>query len=100
MSNKTYAEQLVFLLKEKTCEIHTGDTKHTQQYSDYSINKKSVVRGKIIEAYGDVLVMDCITNSGETTRAYINGYAISLVTEYDGRNVSNIYLDEDKQSKV
>lgn len=97
MSDKTYAESIAELLAGKIVEIHTGDTKHIQEYNDYTIQKKSIIRGKIKSAQGDLLIVQCITDKGGTTLAYINTLSIAVITEYDGNNVANIYLDEDSK---
>lgn len=97
MTDKTYSESIYDLLKGKWVEVHTGDTKHIQQYNDYTIYKKSVIRGKVVNAKGDVLVLDCISDKGITTKAYLNGFGITVITEFDGTNMCDIYLDEDSK---
>lgn len=96
---KTYSESILELLEGKMVEVHTGDTKHIQNYSDYTIYKKSVIRGKVVDANGDCLVLECLTDKGITTKAYLNGFGITTITEYDGNNMCNIYLDEDSRIK-
>jgi hypothetical protein len=95
---KTYAEAIASRWEGKIVEIHTGDTRHSQQYVDYTINKKSIIRGKIIAADGDAIVINCLLKNGNTTEAIINGWNIFVITEYNpGTNITDIYRDEDER---
>jgi hypothetical protein len=108
MSDKTYSEVIANMLKGKLVEVHTGDTRHSHQYSDYTITKKSIIRGVVVQAEGDVLVLECIVSSASgkplkdnpKTKVYLNGWNILLITEYEhGSNTVNIFHDEDTSLK-
>jgi hypothetical protein len=102
MSDKTYSELVAEKLVGKIVEVHTGDTRHSHQYSDYTINKKSVVRGRLVESFGDVIVVDCILTDDRnkvlegTVKVYINGWNVLLIAECKQTStIANIYCDED-----
>lgn len=96
MVNKTYSESVFEKLKNKLVEIHTGDTRKVHQYADYTLERKSVIRGYLIGVEGDMLEVRCITSNNKETNVYINGWAVTLVTNYEETtNITDIYQDED-----
>jgi len=107
MSDKTYSELVASRLVGKLVEVHTGDTRHSHQYSDYTINKKSIIIGKLVEAIGDVIVIDCVLTDDRnkqvagSVKAYVNGWNVLLIAECkQTTTVANIYADEDVRYKL
>lgn len=93
---KTYAEAIFEKLKNKFVEVHTGDTRKVHQYADYTLERKSVIRGTLIDVDGDLLVVKALTKTNKETIVYINGWGVTLVTDYEETtNITDIYQDED-----
>ena len=100
MAELTYSETIYKLLKGKMVEIHTGDTRTVHNYSEMDLVKKSVLRGVVVNALNDVLVLDCLTLSKGKTQAYVNGYSIRVITEYEPfKNIVDIFHDEDSKDR-
>jgi len=96
MANKTYSEVVFEKLKNKLVEIHTGDTRKTHKYADYTLERKSVIRGYLLDVDGDMLTVKCITANGKETIVYVNGWGVTLITDYEETtNITDIYQDED-----
>lgn len=77
---KTYCEVIASKLKNKMVEIYLGDLYETKNYADTDRSLYFMICGKIIDAEGDCLIVDCLyldeknksTHLGNV--AYINGY--------------------------
>lgn len=101
MSYHSYAEGLLASLKNKKIEIYTGDTSRVQEYSDYSLSQKSVIRGVLRDCLGDCVVVECTDSRGATNLVYLNGWSITAVMEpKNNLSIVDIFINEsEKQEK-
>lgn len=58
MSKKSYAELIAEKHKDKDVEIYIGDDTGTINYADHDVAQKSVIRGRIKHAEGDMLTIE------------------------------------------
>lgn len=80
----------------KMIEINTGEIQTTLQYSDYDAAQKSLIRGKLVDAYADALILECDIR-GEKKEVMISCWSINAMAELDAvGSLSEIYIDEYK----
>lgn len=101
MEKNSFAESIVRRLKNKIVEIYSGDTGTTRQYSQDSVTLKEVIRGTIVDAEGELLVIE-VTNK-ETygvNLVYINAWNIRIIVEpKNGMSITDIYNGEHERIK-
>lgn len=92
----TYVESIFKRLKGKFVEVYSGDTSLTRYYSDYDTNTKDVVRGVVVDADGDVLMIEVMhSETHEKNIAYLNGWSIRNVVEpKNGISIVDMYHGE------
>ncbi|MCZ2224520.1 MAG: hypothetical protein LC122_12925 [Chitinophagales bacterium] len=96
---KTYAETIATLLKDKWVEIYLGEKYEEVQLEQIKKEYPSVICGKIIDGVGDVLIVSCMAlsnnkkNLHKNKKVYINAFSIKLITELiDGSGTSTIFV--------
>jgi hypothetical protein len=101
----SYVDGLKGLIGESV-EIYCGSSKRTVQYSDYEINERAVVRGKLKNIVGDCIVVECSFKNGETLKVhtndiYINAWSVSGVCVPDASlSIVDMFIEESsKQPK-
>lgn len=93
-SPKSFAEAALELYKGKVVEVNTGETRTALQFSDFSSYQKSLIRGKVVNAVGDGLVLECLCG-GDTHQVLVNCWSVTAITEIkDGRSLTDFYVDE------
>lgn len=105
--HKTFAETISLLYKDKYVEIYFGDVSEQLTLADFSRNIYNVVCGKVIDAYGDMLILDCafIDDNGETkmqdNMVIVNGFNIKAITELDGTGqLKDVFMNTITSSKI
>lgn len=93
---KSFAEIILKRLKNKMIEVYSGDTGTTRQYAQDSVTLKEVIRGKLIDAEGELLVVEVIDNyTKNKNHVYINAWNVKSVVEpKNGLSVTDIYNGE------
>ncbi len=92
-----YAVAALEMYKDKFVEIYMGDSATSLQFADCSVNQKNVVRGRLRDAIGDGLVLECEVNH-QKQNVLINVWSIVIIMELEGHgNISDIYIDEFKE---
>ena len=86
----SYAEILAALYPDQLIEVYFGDVYEQINLADFSPNVYSVICGKIVEAYGDCLFIDCYySDDGKHLKTgniiVINGFNVKAVTVLDGK---------------
>ena len=94
----TFAELLAMVLKDKIVEIYLGETYEDLKFQDSGSKSPSVLVGKIITAYAECIVLDCVyVDLSDNNPDYrqkrlkfgnivcLNERAIRTVTEVDDR---------------
>lgn len=96
----SYVESLLPFLQGKRVEVYTGGNSKDREYLDYTVSYKEVVRGKFIDAVGDVMILE-ISDKGNTNLIYLNGWSITAVIEPKNKlSMFDAYSDEaEKQVK-
>lgn len=97
----SFAEALLKRLKGQNVEIYSGDVAITRQYSQDSIMMKDVLRGKLIDAEGELLILeytDLITLN--TTLVYINAWNVrAIVKPENALSMTDIFNSEHERVK-
>lgn len=73
-----YLAGLMFHLKDEMVEVFNGDSGTNLKFSEYEVPQKSVVRGKMIDAIGDCLILEVKQQNG-IAKIYLNAWSISSV---------------------
>lgn len=91
-----FAEACLQMYKDKLVEINTGETKTTLILADFEHEQKSLIRGVVIDAFGDGILVEC-TVGGKKKKVLINAWSIVTISEIEHNNVTmkDIYVDEE-----
>lgn len=85
---KTFAEHILEELKDKLVEIMIGESYEELALDQISNNYPAIIVGKIINAFGNILVLECLYIKGKEIKSgkkiYINDFSIKVLTEVDG----------------
>lgn len=93
-----YAAAIIYHLKNKDVEIYQGDSRQTDTFKDFELSQKSIIRGKIVDAMGDCIIVECKTNNG-TNLAYLNCWSIHNIVPINGRvAIKDIYYNEEQRT--
>ena len=96
-SGKSFAEFLAEVLKDKLVEIYLGDAYEEVSVDQISTSYPAVFCGKIISAYKECLVLDCLhVSSDKKVQSgrilFINERSIKALTEINGMStLQDIY---------
>lgn len=102
----SFSELLTMVCKDKLIEIGFGDIYEQINLSDFSPNVFSVICGKIIDAHGDSLFIDCYyVDNGKLVKSgnivLINGFNVKYITEVDGNGqLKDILLNVRSTSRI
>jgi hypothetical protein len=89
-----FALVILSYLKDQEVEIYCGDSGETHQFSETEMTQKNIIRGHVIEAKGDCLVVRVVKNNKHAT-VYINAWKIkTVVAVEDPLFIMDIYQDE------
>lgn len=97
----SFVEGLVPFLKGKKVEVYTGGNSKDREYMDFTVSYKEVVRGKFVDAVGDVLIIEIQDGAGNTNNIFLNTWCVTAVIEPKNRiSMFDAYCDEaEKQVK-
>ena len=102
----TFAELLDKTLHGKLIEVYIGDNYENVNYDDATINYAAVLIGKVIAAYAECLVLDCVYVDQKTKDhkfgniVCLNERAIRTVTEVDASGVLRDTFLSTRDSRV
>lgn len=88
--SKTYAEVIFDKLNGKLVEILIGESYEELTLDQISSHYPAVIVGKVVEACGQVLILDCLYvnnrqhSFGKTV--YLNDYSIKMLSEIDDKS--------------
>lgn len=81
-------------LKDQEIEIYCGDTGETHQFSETQVTKKNIIRGILLDAKGECLIVK-VVKDGKYATVYINSWSIkTIVPVKDPLFIMDIYDDE------
>jgi len=94
-----YAQAALDLYKDKYIEINTGEVSTTLLFADSQIGQKSIIRGVLIDAIGDGMIVECEMKHG-TKRVLINCWSIKSIVEIDGTGLTkDVYVDQEGRKR-
>jgi hypothetical protein len=95
-STTHFGESLAELFAGKTVEIYLGEKSGSTYYSDYDVEQKVYVTGKILGGKGQLLLIECEVVTPAATfhiPMALNGWAITGVVEHvPGRKIHISHL--------
>ena len=104
--NITFAELLAKTLLGKVVEVYIGDNYENVNYDDATVNYAAVLIGKVVAAYAECLVLNCV-HIDQVTKKYqfgnivcLNERAIRTITEVDGSGVLRDTFLSTRDSRV
>jgi|ERR1700748_610813 len=92
---KAIAQRLI----GKKVEVYQGGTHESISYAEREIQRKTVICGKLIEAFEECLVLE-VDDEGSLIEVYINSWSVQSILEIKKGNIFDIYNpDERRQTK-
>lgn len=96
---KTFAESLAKRLAGKHVELYLADSSRKLKFADFESNQNTVVRGKLVGAEGDILIIECYSGPA-SAEIYINGYHVIGAMERTAEiNVDSIFFETARKRK-
>ena len=90
----SFAEAILRRLKGKMVEVYSGDNAVTRQYSDSTVTMKEVIRGIVVDAEGELLVLKVASDTTENL-AYVNAWNVrSIIEPKHGLSIIDMYSGE------
>ena len=94
-SEWSFAEVLAEELTGENVQLYTGESTGTTNYADYDVEQKAIIKGKIVGAKGQMLILDCVIITAMrtfNTRVYINGWYIKGASRLtDGVSIAMVF---------
>jgi hypothetical protein len=98
--SESYALGAWELFGGKFVEINTNESTTTHLLADFTISQKSIIRGKLLHAVGDSLVIECFVND-RPKLLMINCWSIHSMCELDRNGtIADLYHNEDKRKRL
>lgn len=89
-----FASAALELYQDQVVEINTGETRTVLEFSDSSSYQKNVIRGKLVGALGDGLIVECVC-AGKTHKILINCWSIKAISAVkNNKSLTDFYVDE------
>lgn len=89
----TFAELIATVWKDRIIEIYIGDTYEDIKYDDSTQKYVAILVGKVIDAYGECLVLNCAYNDpiSKTLKfgniVCLNERSVRTITEVDNSGI-------------
>ena len=89
-----FAQAVFYLFKDKMIEINCGETSLQNNFSDFNIVQKSLIRGVLKQVIGDALIVHCVVKN-TIKKVAVNCWTILTITEFNPQGgTKDIYYDE------
>lgn len=93
----TFAESIFKLYEGKTVEIYFSEKSGSILYSDFDVEQKVYVTGKVVGVLGNLLLLECTIDTPAqkyVKELSVNGWAITGVMERsDNIHISHIFQE-------
>ena len=84
-------------LQDEMIEINTGEVKTKHVLDQFQHDIKHLIRGRLVGAVGDALIIECSVREGKKKKVFINCWGITAITKLDSAiSLSDVYWDADK----
>lgn len=94
-----FAAAILSMYKNQVVEINTGEIKTTHVLDQFSHDIKHLIRGEVVDAYGDAIIIECEVRRGIKKKILVNCWSIKSVCKYNpGHSLSDTYWDSDKHN--
>jgi len=88
-----FAAALMNFYKNKIIEVNTGEIKTTHIMDQFQHEVKHLIRGELIDAFGDAIMLRCLIKGG-TKDIMINCWSINSVVETETPgSLTDVYRD-------
>jgi hypothetical protein len=89
-----YAAAVIVHLKDQLVEVYSGDVKTTTKFAEQDIEQKNVIRGKLVAAVGDSLIV-LVEKRGRFAKVFLNVWSVrSIVALEEKLYIKDIYEEE------
>jgi hypothetical protein len=89
-----YAAAVIVHLKDQLVEIYSGDVKTTTKFAEQDVEHKNVIRGKLIAAVGDSLIV-LVEKNGRNAKVFVNAWGVRAIVALEEKlYIKDIYEDE------
>ena len=89
-----FAAAIMQMYKGELVEINTGEIKTTHVLDQFSYDIKHLIRGTVVDAIGDAIIVECPVRQGITKKVMINCWSINAICKYTkGSSLSDAYWD-------
>jgi len=103
----TFAELIAKTMKDKVVEVYIGDSYEDIKYDDSTTKYPAVLVGKVVPAYAECLVLNCIYVDQPSKKiksgniVCLNERAIRMLTEVDEKGLLiDTFLSSRNHSKI
>lgn len=87
-----FAAACLYTYKDKMVEVNTGEQATTLLMSDFECSQKDLIRGVLIDAVGDALILEYETNK-EKKKIVVSCWSVISIAE--SGTMKYAYVDED-----
>jgi hypothetical protein len=92
-----FAAAVLQMYQNEMVEINTGEIRTTHVLDQFSHDIKHLIRGIVVDAVGDAIILDCPVRKGANKRIMINCWSINSICKYNiNHSLSDTYWDADK----
>lgn len=92
---KTFAESMLSILKNKNVEMYVGSSGKERQYADYNVSHKETIRGKFVDAFDEVFVIEVTNRDGSSNLIYVNSRAVvAMIEPQNSISIVDSFCDE------
>lgn len=88
-----FAVACLEVYKDKEVEVNTGEQQTTLLMADFEHMQKDLIRGVLVDAIGDGIILEYKTDKGETKKIIVNCWEIVSIAEVGSMRFA--YFDED-----
>ena len=85
-----FAKAIMHHLVNKEVEINCGDSKTVLKFNEYDYCPKNIIRGTILDAMGDCLIVGVLES-----KIFLNVYAIKSISPLDNVSLKDMYVDDE-----
>lgn len=95
---RSFAELLCGHLQNELIEVYSGDNGTTRNYADYQETLKEVIRGTLMAAEGELLVLEVEHEAGKGL-VYVNAWNVRSVCRVKDGTLTHIYQTESPKKR-
>lgn len=93
-----FAEAILHYYQGEVVEINTGEKRTKQIMDQFEHEIQYVIRGKVIDAVGAGVMVECDLTNGNKKEILVNAFSIKSISKLDlNFSIANLYWDADRK---